>query len=235
MEKATRLNKFIAECGVCSRREADRLIETGKVTVNGVLASAGLQVTDSDRIIVNGKPVQRKNEKVVLAYYKPVGVTCTEKDKHAQVTVKDVLDYPVRVTYAGRLDKESEGLLLMTNDGDLINALMRGSNGHEKEYLVRVNKEIPKDFKGRMENGIYIADLDTTTRKCKVDIIDPYTFKIVLTQGLNRQIRRMCESLGLRVLGLKRIRIANIEIGKLRVGTYRKITGEELKELYNCL
>lgn len=235
MEKATRLNKFIAECGVCSRREADRLIETGKVTVNGVLASAGLQVTDSDRIIVNGKPVQRKNEKVVLAYYKPVGVTCTEKDKHAQVTVKDVLDYPVRVTYAGRLDKESEGLLLMTNDGDLINALMRGSNGHEKEYLVRVNKEIPKDFKDRMENGIYIADLDTTTRKCKVDIIDPYTFKIVLTQGLNRQIRRMCESLGLRVLGLKRIRIANIEIGKLRVGTYRKITGEELKELYNCL
>ena len=235
MEKATRLNKFIAECGVCSRREADRLIETGKVTVNGVLASAGLQVTDSDRIIVNGKPVQRKNAKVVLAYYKPVGVTCTEKDKHAQVTVKDVLDYPVRVTYAGRLDKESEGLLLMTNDGDLINALMRGSNGHEKEYLVRVNKEIPKDFKDRMENGIYIADLDTTTRKCKVDIIDPYTFKIVLTQGLNRQIRRMCESLGLRVLGLKRIRIANIEIGKLRVGTYRKITGEELKELYNCL
>ena len=235
MEKATRLNKFIAECGVCSRREADRLIETGKVTVNGVLASAGLQVTDSDKIIVNGKPVQRKNEKVVLAYYKPVGVTCTEKDKHAQVTVKDVLDYPVRVTYAGRLDKESEGLLLMTNDGDLINALMRGSNGHEKEYLVRVNKEIPKDFKDRMENGIYIADLDTTTRKCKVDIIDPYTFKIVLTQGLNRQIRRMCESLGLRVLGLKRIRIANIEIGKLRVGTYRKITGEELKELYNCL
>lgn len=235
MENSVRLNKYIAECGICSRREADRLIESGKVTVNGNEAATGMQVSEQDDIIVNGKKLKKKNDKVVLAFYKPVGITCTEKDKYAEVTVKDVLDYPVRVTYAGRLDKESEGLLLMTNDGDLINALMKGRNGHEKEYLVKVNKEIPKDFREKMEKGIYLDELKTTTRKCRVNIIGPYTFRIVLTQGLNRQIRRMCESQGLKVLGLKRTRVANIELGKLKVGTYRRISGEELENLYKSV
>lgn len=235
MEEMIRLNKYIAESGICSRREADRLIEAQKVMVNGDIATTGMQVSDRDEVLVNGKRISRKNEKIVLAYYKPVGVTCTEKDKYAEATVKDVLDYPVRVTYAGRLDKESEGLLLMTNDGNLINALMKGINGHEKEYLVRVNKELPKDFKEKMENGIYLDELKVTTKECKVRIVGPYTFEIVLTQGLNRQIRRMCEVQGLKVLGLKRTRIANIELGKLKYGTYRRITGDELNKLYSCV
>lgn len=230
-----RLNKYIAECGICSRREADRIIEQGKVLVNGVIATMGTRVSDSDKVTIDGKIIGRNREKVVLAYYKPVGVTCTEKDKHAEMTVKDVLNYPVRVTYAGRLDKDSEGLLLMTNDGELINSLMKGSNGHEKEYIVQVSKALDKDFRDRMQEGIYIKELNVKTKPCKVKILDQFTFSIILTQGLNRQIRRMCAELGYKVLALKRIRVANIEIGRLKVGTYRRISGEELKRLYESV
>lgn len=228
----TRLNKYIAECGICSRREADRLIENRSVAVNGKVATVGMAVSDEDEIIINGNKLAGKNSKVVLAFNKPVGVVCSEKDTHGEVTIKDVLDYPVRVTYAGRLDKDSEGLLLLTNDGELINELMRGKNNHDKEYIVRVTKELTPDFKEKMEGGIFLKELNIKTKPCRVNVIDPYTFSIILTQGVNRQIRRMCDTLGYRVKELTRIRVANIELGRLHPGTYRRITGEELKALY---
>ncbi len=228
----TRLNKYLAECGVCSRREADLLIDNGKVLINGQMARMGMKVKSGDVVVCNGKTLGKKDDKVVLAYYKPVGITCTEKDKFADRTLKDAFDYNVRVTYAGRLDKDSEGLLLMTNDGDLIHKLMKGSNGHEKEYIVKVTKELPLDFKEKMEAGIFLKELNRRTKPCEVEVLGKYTFRIVITQGLNRQIRRMCETLGLRVNVLQRIRVANITLGKLKPGTFRRILGDELKELY---
>lgn len=229
--EGTRLNKYLAECGVCSRREADKLIEAGKVLVNGAIAGMGCKVTDADEVRV-GKKVLGKAKKVVLAFYKPVGVTCTEKDKHAEKIINDYIKYPVRVTYAGRLDKDSEGLLLLTNDGDLIEAVMRGANRHEKEYVVKVNKEVTEEFLQRMAAGIYLPELEVTTRPCQLERIGKFTFKIILTQGLNRQIRRMCKELGYQVTQLKRMRIMNIKIEKIQPGKYREVTGEELKELY---
>lgn len=231
----TRLNKYIAECGVCSRREADKLIEAGKVMVNGRVAGMGVKVKDGDEVICQGKKLSGKNEKVVLAYYKPLGITCTEKDRFAQQTLKDAFDYPIRVTYAGRLDKETEGLLLMTNDGELINKLMRGTNEHEKEYYVKVTTELKNDFKDKMEAGVFLSELNRKTKPCKVEILGPYTFKIIITQGLNRQIRRMCSELGYKVNALQRKRVANIELGKLRPGTFRKLTKEEMDELYSIV
>lgn len=227
-----RLNKYLAQCGVCSRREADRLIEQGKVLVNGRSAVMGQAVTPEDEISVNGKLLSGRDANVVLAYYKPIGVTCTEKDVHAEYKITDMIDYPVRVTYAGRLDKDSEGLLLLTNDGDLIHAMMRGANCHEKEYVVKVDKEITADFLSRMADGIYLKELDITTRKCSITQTGKYTFQIILTQGVNRQIRRMCAALGYHVRSLKRIRIMNITLGQLKYGTYRKVNGEELEQLY---
>lgn len=232
MEETTRLNKFIAECGVCSRREADKLIEEGRVTVNGKVAGMGIRVGKGDEVICNGKTLSSKNEKVVLAYYKPIGITCTEKDRFAEKTLKEAFDYPIRVTYAGRLDKETEGLLLMTNDGELIDRLMRGTNSHEKEYYVKVTTKLASDFKEKMEAGVFLSELNRKTKPCKVSVIGPYTFKIILTQGLNRQIRRMCSELGYKVNALQRTRVANIELGKLRPGTFRRVNGEELEELY---
>lgn len=234
-KKQTRLNKYLAECGVCSRREADRLIEEGKVTVNGKPAVPGIKVTEADTVVCNGKTLGKKNAKVVLAYYKPLGVTCTEKDRFADKTLKDAFDYPIRVTYAGRLDKDTEGLLLMTNDGDLINGLMRGTESHEKEYIVKVNEELEDDFKEKMEAGVFLSELNRRTKPCKVEILGKFTFRIILTQGLNRQIRRMCQELGHKVYSLQRVRVANITLGKLRPGTFRKVTGEELEELYDCI
>lgn len=231
----TRLNKYLAECGVCSRREADTLIEQGRVTVNGKPAANGVKVSEADVVVCNGKTLGKKNAKVVLAYYKPLGVTCTEKDKFADKTLKDAFDYPIRVTYAGRLDKDTEGLLLMTNDGDLIHKLMRGDQHHEKEYIVKVTKELPPDFKEKMEAGVFLSELNRKTKPCKVEILGKYTFRIILTQGLNRQIRRMCKELGLNVNSLQRIRVANIEIGKLRPGTFRRLTVEELAQLYESI
>lgn len=231
-EKLMRLNKYLAECGICSRREADALIEQGKVLVNGTLAQPGMKILGTEKVTVNGTAAEKKPDKVVLAYYKPVGVTCTEKDHYAKKTIRDVIDYPVRVTYAGRLDRDSEGLLLLTNDGELIDALMRAANFHEKEYLVRVNKPITFEFLKKMSQGVFLKELGVSTRPCQVFQEGKFVFRIILTQGLNRQIRRMCKELGYQVQSLKRVRVANIVLGKMNAGTYRKIEGKELEELY---
>ncbi len=228
----SRLNKYLSESGVCSRRDADKLVEEGKVLVNGKPAVPGMRVGDQDRVVVNGREIAGREKKVVLAYYKPVGVTCTEKDRHAQVTIRDVLDYPVRVTYAGRLDRDSEGLLLMTNDGDLINGLMRAANYHEKEYLVRVNKAVSREFLKKMSDGVPLKDLNVTTRPCVVKEEGKFLFRITLTQGLNRQIRRMCRACGYDVVSIKRVRVANILLGKLNPGDVRALTNAEKQELY---
>ena len=234
-KKEERLNKYLADCGICSRREADRMIEAGRVIVNGDPAQMGMRISEMDDITVDGRPLDKKDRKVVLAYYKPVGVTCTEKDKYAEKTIRDAIDYPIRVTYAGRLDKDSEGLLLLTNDGDLINGLMRAANYHEKEYLVRVNKPITDTFLQKMAEGVFLKELNVQTRPCQVEKEGKFVFRIVLTQGLNRQIRRMCRALGFDAQGIKRVRVANITIGKLKPGNYRLLTAEELDELYGQL
>lgn len=230
-----RLNKYLSEAGVCSRREADRLIESGQVTVNGKKAVTGMQASDEDEVRVGKKLIHTGREKIVLAVNKPAGIVCTE-DKREKKNIIRFLNYPVRVTYAGRLDKDSEGLLLMTNDGDLINAMMRARYGHEKEYKVTVDRPLGEDFKEKMERGVHITDkeknLDTVTRPCKVEVLGKYTFTIVLTQGLNRQIRRMCEALGYKVKRLVRVRIMNITLGNLKSGEVRKLSKQELKELY---
>ena len=211
------------------------MIEAGRVIVNGVPAQMGMRISETDDITVDGRPLDKKDRKVVLAYYKPVGVTCTEKDKYAEKTIRDAIDYPIRVTYAGRLDKDSEGLLLLTNDGDLINGLMRAANYHEKEYLVRVNKPITDTFLQKMAEGVFLKELNVQTRPCQVEKEGKFVFRIVLTQGLNRQIRRMCRALGFDAQGIKRVRVANITIGKLKPGNYRLLTAEELDELYGQL
>ena len=234
-KKEERLNKYLADCGICSRREADRMIEAGRVIVNGVPAQMGMRISEMDDITVDGRPLDKKDRKVVLAYYKPVGVTCTEKDKYAEKTIRDAIDYPIRVSYAGRLDKDSEGLLLLTNDGDLINGLMTAANYHEKEYLVRVNKPITDTFLQKMAEGVFLKELNVQTRPCQVEKEGKFVFRIVLTQGLNRQIRRMCRALGFDAQGIKRVRVANITIGKLKPGNYRLLTAEELDELYGQL
>lgn len=232
MEQKIRLNKYLAHCGVCSRRDADRLIEQGKVSVNGKTARPGQQVSGQDDIVVSGKKLKENKKTVVLAFYKPVGVTCTERDAHADRMIADIVKYPVRVTYAGRLDKDSEGLLLLTNDGDLIQGMMRGANFHEKEYVVKVNKEITPEFLKKMAGGIYLKDLDLTTRECEIKQKGKYTFEIILTQGLNRQIKRMCEACGYRVRSLKRIRVMHVTLGNLKPGEYYELPDEEVERLY---
>ena len=230
-----RLNQYIAACGVCSRREADRLIEAGEVLVDGVPARLGTSLHGDETVTVRGKVVESQQTSVVVAWYKPVGVTCTARDPHADKTVADAFRYPVRLTYAGRLDRDSEGLLLMTNDGNLIDAMMRGANGHEKEYIVRVRSRISDGELHRLEKGMYLRELGKTTRPCTVERLGDRTFRIVLTQGLNRQIRRMCRALGHEVRTLKRIRIVNIELGALKPGQQRRIEGDELQELYKTV
>lgn len=228
----SRLNKYLAHAGICSRRDADRLIGQGKVQVNGQLPSPGQSVSESDEIVVNGKIIQGQKKTVVLAFYKPVGVTCTEKDAHAERTIKDMVHYPVRVTYAGRLDKNSEGLLLLSNDGDLIQGMMKGRNRHEKEYVVKVDKKITPDFLTKMESGVYLKDLRIRTRECKLEQVGKYTFKIILTQGVNKQIRRMCAACGWRVKEIKRIRVMNVTLGNLKPGEYVELSEEEIESLY---
>ena len=232
MEKE-RLNKYLAACGICSRRDADRLIQEGPVSIDGNKAEMGMQVNGTERISVNGKPVHGKNEKVVLAYYKPIGVTCTEKDRFADKKITDMVKFPVRVTYAGRLDKDSEGLMILTNDGNLIDAMMRGSTGHEKEYVVKVNKEITEEFIRKMGAGVLLSELGITTRPCAIEQIGKFTFKIILTQGVNRQIRRMAKELGYQVNAIKRVRVVNVQLADLKPGQYRQISGNELQMLYN--
>lgn len=231
-KESVRLNKYLSEAGVCSRREADRLIESGKVTVDGVTAQMGMRVTAGQIVKVGKKTVSKQDEMIVLAVNKPKGIVCTE-DQRERDSIVRFLNYPVRVTYAGRLDKDSRGLLLMTNNGDIINQMMRAANRHEKEYKVTVDKEITEQFIKKMSEGVPI--LDTVTRPCTVKKIGKYTFSIILTQGLNRQIRRMCAAFGYEVKDLVRIRIMNICLGSLKEGAYRKLTDEELEELYEML
>lgn len=230
-----RLNKYIASCGVASRRDADKLIAEGHVTLNGKVAGMGERVIEGDSVKVNGKLIKPYEETTVLAFYKPVGVTCTERDAHAEWTINDVVHYKERVTYAGRLDKDSEGLLLLSNDGDLIQKMMKGENAHEKEYVVKINKPVWQEFLDKMSSGVYLKELNKTTRPCEVKKVSHDTFSIVLTQGLNRQIRRMCEALGVKVLQLKRIRVVNVTLAGLSEGQYRKLSNEEVSNLRKAL
>lgn len=227
-----RLNKYLSEAGVCSRREADRLTEAGLITVDGRTAVMGMKISPDAVVKVRGQAVKKEEEKVLLAFHKPAGVVCTAQ-KRERNNVIDYLNYPKRIFPIGRLDKDSTGLLLLTNDGELVNKIMRAGNYHEKEYLVTVNKPVTEEFCRRMASGVPI--LDTVTRKCRVEQTGEKEFRIILTQGLNRQIRRMCETLGYRVTALKRVRIMNIYLGRLQEGTYRKVDGKEKKELERLL
>lgn len=227
-EKATRINKFLSESGYCSRREADKLIEQGRVTINGVIPEMGTKITASDQVCVDGVAINENKEKrIYLAFHKPVGIECTT-NQNVTNNIVDYINYPERIFPIGRLDKASEGLIFMTNDGDIVNKILRAKNNHEKEYVVTVNKPITERFIQRMGNGIPI--LDTVTRKCKVEQISKTVFRIILTQGLNRQIRRMCEYLDYEVVALKRTRIINISLD-IPVGKYRDLTDAEIKQL----
>lgn len=228
-KEPVRLNKYLSEAGVCSRREADRLIASGRVTVDGRPGETGQKVYPGQKVCIGKKAISRQEEMIVLAVNKPVGIVCTE-DRRERSSIIRFLDYPVRITYVGRLDKDSRGLLLMTNNGDIINKIMRAANRHEKEYKVTVDRAVTEEFLEQMAGGVPI--LDTVTRPCRVRKVGKYTFSIVLTQGMNRQIRRMCEALGYQVKDLVRTRILNIELGNLKEGEYRRVSDEELNELY---
>ncbi|MDG1023984.1 MAG: 23S rRNA pseudouridine(2604) synthase RluF [Flavobacteriaceae bacterium] len=228
-----RLNKYLSEIGHCSRRAADRLIDEGRIQVNGAPVVMGQKVTPQDRIEVDGIVVEDLQERhVYLAFNKPVGIVCTTDTRVEKDNIIDYINYPSRIFPIGRLDKPSEGLILLTNDGDIVNKILRARNNHEKEYIVTVNKPVTQEFVDRMANGIPI--LDTVTRKCVVEQIHKNQFRIILTQGLNRQIRRMCEYLDYRVVKLKRIRIMNIELN-VGVGKYRDLTKKEFVELQNLI
>lgn len=233
MKNGVRLNHYIAECGVCSRREADDLIARGRVEVNGETAVTGQRVDPAhDHILVEGRLLRARNEHIVVAWYKPAGVTTTDRDPHADRTIREAFHYPIRLTYAGRLDRDSEGLLLMTNDGALIDAMMRGANGHEKEYIVRTVKRLTDEDLIRMREGIYLRDLGVKTRPARVERLGDRTFRIVLTQGLNRQIRRMVAARGNEVKWLRRVRVLNVTLGALKPGGQREVRGDELAKLY---
>lgn len=228
-----RINKYIAESGACSRRQADKLIEEKRVTVNGKVCELGTVVEPGDVVLIDGKPIKDKGKKkVYIALNKPVGIESTT-DKRVRENIVDFVDHPERIFPIGRLDKDSEGLILMTNDGDIVNKILRAENNHEKEYIVTVNKPITDAFIKGMSEGVEI--LGRITKPCKVFPIDKHTFRIILTQGMNRQIRRMCEVFGYRVLNLKRIRIMNIRLGLLKTGHWRNITPKELEELKRLL
>lgn len=225
----TRLNKYLSEVGYCSRRAADKLIEEGRVTINGVVPEMGTKVAPNDEVCVDGKLIKNTKETFVyLAFNKPLGIVCTTDTHVEKDNIIDFINYPKRIFPIGRLDKNSEGLILLTDDGDIVNKILRASNNHEKEYLVTVNKPISQTFIERMSNGVPI--LDTVTKKCFVKKMGTYEFKIILTQGLNRQIRRMCEYLDYEVETLKRVRIMNLKLD-VPVGTHRELTSKELSEL----
>lgn len=228
---ATRINKYLSEAGFCSRREADRLIRQSKVRINGNISSLGDQVEDNDQVTVDGVLVKAHNDFVYIALNKPVGITSTTNPK-VKSNIVDFMKYPKRIFHIGRLDKDSEGLILMTNDGDIVNKILRAENGHEKEYIVGVDKVLSSDFAKKMSSGVPI--LDTITKPCIVEQLGPKQFKIILTEGMNRQIRRMSEYFGYRVISLKRIRIMNIKLD-VPVGEYRYLTDIEMKTLYSLL
>ena len=229
-----RINKYLSEAGVCSRREADKMIEAGRILIDGMVALMGTKVKEGQEILIDGKPIQKEEEEILLAFHKPRGIVCTtsKKDKN---NIVDYIHYEKRIYPIGRLDKDSEGLILLTNKGEWVDKILRGSNYHEKEYIVTVNKDLTDEFLKKMASGLYLEELDRTTRPCKVTKLEDRTFKIILTQGLNRQIRRMCDTLGYKVVRLKRIRVMNIELGKLKVGTYRKVSPMEKKILLSYL
>lgn len=231
---STRLNKAISDSGYCSRRKADTLIEQGRVTLNNNPVSLGDRAMPDDEIRVDGKIITENNNLVYIALNKPVGITCTT-DKRVEGNVVDFIGHKERIFHVGRLDKPSEGLLLMTNDGDIVNKILRAGNKHEKEYIVKVDRPITKDFITRMSNGIPLQELETTTKRCEVEKLSRFVFKIILVQGLNRQIRRMCEYLDYDVLELKRERIMNIELGELPLGKWRDLTKKELEGLQKAV
>lgn len=232
MEK-TRINKYLSEVGFCSRREADKMLEQGRITVNGTIPEMGTKVSEEDEILVDGISIRKPEEEhVYIAMNKPVGIVCTTDTKRERNNIVEFINHPKRIFPIGRLDKPSEGLILLTSDGDIVNKILRARNNHEKEYIVRVDKPITPQFLHKMRNGIPI--LGTVTNKCEVEQIDTLSFRIILTQGLNRQIRRMCEYLGYEVKKLKRIRIMNIKLD-LPVGKWRDLTEAEMKELEDLL
>ena len=223
-----RINKFISETGFCSRREADRLVEQGRVKLNGKQAVLGDKASEGDEVLVDGKPLKIKKAGVYIAFNKPIGITCTT-ERQIDGNIIDYIKHPERIFPIGRLDKPSEGLIFLTSDGDIVNKILRAGNNHEKEYVVTVDKPIKPDFVQRMGNGVPV--LDTITKKCFVRKDGTYVFTIILTQGLNRQIRRMCEYLGYSVTKLRRVRIMNVTLEDLPVGKWRNLTAEELKQI----
>lgn len=229
-----RLNVFISSTGMCSRREADKLIQEGKVKVNGVLAGVGTQVGEEDRVEVEGHRIKKRVPNVYIILNKPTGITCTT-ERHIKGNIIDFVNHPYRIFPVGRLDKDSEGLIILTNDGGIVNEVLREENAHEKEYLVQVDRPVTPEFVKAMSNGVRIYNpvrkQHTKTKPCKVVRVSEYGFRIVLSQGLNRQIRRMCEALGYQVVKLKRIRIMSLRLGDLKVGTWRPLTREEISEL----
>jgi len=228
LSASIRLNKYISETGFCSRREADKLIDAGRVKVNGLRPEMGVKVSDSDLILIDGKALKSKPQHVYIAYNKPVGVTCTT-EKKIKSNIVSAINYPERIFPIGRLDRPSEGLIFLTNEGDIVNKILRAGNNHEKEYIVQVDKVINKRFIERMAGGLPI--LDTVTKKCFVKQTGDKTFRIILTQGLNRQIRRMCEYLGYEVTTLKRVRIMNVDLKGLKPGQWRHLSDKEMNEI----
>ncbi|MCR5160188.1 MAG: pseudouridine synthase [Lachnospiraceae bacterium] len=234
--KGIRLNKYLSEAGICSRREADRLIAAGEVTVDGVTASVGMSISGTEKIIAAGKPVSLSGKKeIVLAVNKPRGVVCTTDRRWDDRLLEDLIHEPYRVFSVGRLDKDSEGLILMTNEGDLLNRIMKSENRHEKEYEVSVDHPVSQEHVRLMEKGLYLPEIGRTTRPCRIIRKGPCEFRMILTQGLNRQIRRMFAVFGYQVIRLRRIRIMNIRLGDLPVGKYRELTPAELSELKRAL
>lgn len=231
-----RINKYLSAQGVCSRREADRLLEAGRITVDGVTAMCGQQVDDNSVICIDGSRISdEKPQDVLMAFNKPRGIVCTTTDNQGKNNIVDYIGYNKRIYPVGRLDKDSDGLILLTNNGEITDKILRSVNGHEKEYVVKVNKKITDTFLKNMADGVYLKELDVTTKPCSISRINNYTFRIILTQGLNRQIRRMCQESGYKVESLTRVRIMNIELGGLKIGEYRIIEGKEKTMLYESL
>lgn len=236
MEETVRLNKFLSEKGICSRREADRLVDEGKVMVNGVCAVMGQKVSSADEIVVDGKKVSTKQVKpVLIAVNKPAGIVCTTARFEGEENIVDMVKYPTRIYPIGRLDKESEGLILMTNLGDLANEISKASNSHEKEYVVTVNNQVTESFLDKMRRGMHLEELNADTMPCVCTKTGNREFHIILKQGLNRQIRRMCAACGYRVETLKRIRIMNIHLGNIPQGNFRNVTDAEFDKLIKTL